>query len=145
MFEPAIWRFGRLADPFAGLHNLQQDINRLFVNIGSEVDYPAVNVLLGGNDAVITAELPGLDAGKTDISVEGDVIAFRGVREPIALREGESYLFRERTGGEFSRKIRLPFHIDATKVVAKYDQGVLSITVPRAEEDKPRKISITSE
>jgi len=145
MFEPTIWRFGRFAEPFAGLHDLQRDINRLFANIDSEVDYPAVNVLLGENDAVVTAELPGLDAGKTDISVEGDVITFSGAREPVALNEGESYFIHERTDGQFSRRVRLPFHIDATRVVAKYDKGVLSITVPRAEEEKPRKISITSE
>jgi len=145
MFEPTIWRFGRLADPFAGLHDFHWDINRLFGNVGSEIEYPAVNVLLGENDAVITAELPGLDAGKTDISVKGDVITFSGVREAGALNEGERYFIHERTDGQFSRKVRLPFHIDATRVVAKYDKGVLAITVPRAEEDKPRKISIKAE
>ena len=145
MFEPTIWRLGRFADPFAGLHLLRRDINRLFESAENCIEYPAVNVLLGEQDAIITAEIPGLDAGKTDISVAGDTITFGGERAAAELKEGESYFIRERTDGKFTRKVQVPFHIDATRVAAKYEKGVLSITVPRAEEDKPRKISIKAE
>jgi len=145
MFEPIIRSFGRYADPFSGLEYLERDIDRLFTGVAAYSDYPAVNVAVGDEDAVITAEIPGLDIGKTDISVAGDVITFSGVREPIDLPEGRSYYIHERTHGEFSRHVRVPFRIDATKVTAKYDKGVLSITVPRAEDDKPKKISVKSE
>ena len=145
MFGRGVWRLGSVSDPFAGLLYLQRDINRLFSDIDNGNDYPAVNVLLGEHDAVITAELPGLDTGKTDISVAGDVVTFSGSREPTVLGEGESYHIHERTNGRFSRQVQVPFQIDATRVEAKYEKGVLSITLPRAEEDKPKKISIKSE
>jgi HSP20 family protein len=145
MFEPTLWSIGRYADPFTGLEYLERDIDRLFSGVAAYSDYPAVNVAVGEEDAIITAEIPGLDIGKTDISVAGDIITFSGVREPVDLPEGRSYYIHERTHGEFSRHVRVPFRIDATKVTATYDKGVLSISVPRAEADKPRKISVTSE
>jgi len=60
------------------------------------------------------------------------------------LNEGESYHRQERGSGSFTRTVRLPFRVEADKVSAKYERGILQITLPRAEEDKPKKIQIKS-
>ena len=147
MFGPGIWRLGRVSDPFSEMQRLQREMNRLFSHAGGRLghDYPAINVLVGQNDAVLTCELPGIDPEKMDISVTGDVITLSGSREPEKIKEGETYHRQERVHGRFTRTLQLPFSIDAGKVDAKYERGILNITLPRAEEDKPKKISIKSE
>lgn len=147
MFGPGIWRLGRIVDPFTEVQRLQREMNRLFSG-ASEVyahDFPAVNVWRSEGGAIVTAELPGIDAAKLDISVVGDSLTVSGNRELETLREGESYHRQERTYGRFSRTLQLPFQVDAAKVEAKYDKGVLQITLPRVEAEKPKKIAIKSE
>jgi HSP20 family protein len=104
-----------------------------------------VNAWLGEGDIIVTAELPGVDPGKVDISVVGDTLTISGLRETLQLKEGESYHRQERGHGRFTRSLQLPFHVDAGKVEATYDRGILQMTLPRSEADKPRKISVKSE
>jgi len=147
MFGPGIWRLGRIADPFAEVQRLQREMNRLFSG-ATELyahDFPAVNVWRGENGAIVTAELPGIDPAKLDISVVGDSLTLTGIRELEPLKEGESYHRQERTYGRFARTLQLPFQMDAAKVEAKYEKGTLQITLPRVEAEKPKKISIKVE
>jgi HSP20 family protein len=144
MFGPGIWRFGRIADPMTEMQRLQREMNRLFSG-ATEVyahDFPSVNVWRSENGAIVVAELPGIDPGKLDISVVGDSMTLTGSRELEALKEGESYHRQERIYGRFSRTLQLPFKVDAAKVEAKYEKGVLYITLPRVEAEKPKKIAI---
>jgi HSP20 family protein len=122
-------------------------MQRLFQDLSapSLAEFPAVNVWSNGNEAVVTTEIPGIDPKTVDISVVGKTLTLRGSRQPEALKEGESYHRQERWTGQFSRTIDLPFATDAGKVEAKFSKGVLTITLPRAEADKPRKISVVSE
>jgi len=147
MFRPGMWRLGRTVDPFWEMQRLQREMNELFSGFShvSGKDYPAVNAWVSENEVLVTAELPGIDPGKLDISVAGDTLTLRGVREPESIREGDVYHRQERSFGEFSRTLQLPFQVESEKVVAKYDKGVLQAKLPRAEADKPRKISIKSE
>jgi HSP20 family protein len=136
-----------MADPLREMQRVQREMNRIFSGLGQPLtqEVPPVNVWVGESDTVVTAELPGVDPGGVDISVVGDALTISGFREAETLEEGESYHRQERNHGRFFRSLQLPFHVEAGKVEAKYDRGILRITLPRAEADKPRKISVKCE
>jgi len=129
---------------------LRRDLNELFEvldrgpRLSAATTYPAMNVWSNPDGAVVTAELPGINPDDLEISVQGDTLTLRGSRAADALGEGEAYHRRERGFGQFQRAFQLPFAVDAAKVEATYELGVLSITMPRAESDKPRKIQVAS-
>jgi HSP20 family protein len=147
MFEPGIWRrrdaFGFLPE----IQRLQRDMNSLFAGMPAAVsqEYPALNLWRGEHDYILTAELPGIDPAQLDISVVGDRLTFSGSQDFEALQEGEGYHRQERNSGRFSRTLQLPFQIDAEKVTAKYEKGILNLTLPIRTADKPRKIAIKVE
>lgn len=126
-------------DPFRDLSRLQTDLNRAFQTANG----PAFNVWTGTDGAVVTAELPGFAAESFDVSVFGKTLTVKGERKPFEL-EGATAHRRERQTGSFVRALELPFRIEADKVEAKFDRGVLQITLPRAEADKRRSISINA-
>jgi HSP20 family protein len=136
-------RFGRFMDPWRDFERVQRGLSRW--TSPSTIEFPAVNISAAGDTAVVTTELPGVDAKAFEISVVGKSLTLRGARAPEALKENESYHRRERWHGEFTKTIELPFDIEASKVEAKFRKGILHITVPRAEADKPRKITVTSD
>lgn len=146
MFGP-VWRFGRIVDLMPEVQRLQREMNRLFSGVSQPFsqDFPAINVWNGSDEIVVSAELPGADPDGMEISVVGESLTLSGVRNPEALKEGESYHRQERSSGRFSRTLQLPFRVDAAKVNARFEKGVLYITLPRAAADKPRKISIKAE
>ena len=104
--------------------------------------YPAMNVWTDQDGAVITAELPGVNPEDIDISVQNDTLTLRGNRAPDEVQEGGTYHRRERGSGSFTRSFQLPFQVASDQVEASYAKGVLSITLPRAEADKPKTIAI---
>ena len=104
--------------------------------------YPAMNVWANEEGLVVTAELPGIDPETLDISVVDNTLTLKGNRAPDKLEEGDVYHRREREYGQFTRAIQLPFAIEADAVEAVYEKGVLQITLPRAEADKPKKIEV---
>jgi HSP20 family protein len=101
-----------------------------------------MNVWANEEGLVVTAELPGIDSETLDISVVNNTLTLKGNRAPENLGEGEVYHRREREYGNFARAFQLPFDIEANAVEAVYDKGVLQITLPRAEADKPKKITV---
>jgi HSP20 family protein len=127
---------------------LRQEMKRLFHDWPTQarwVDapaFPAMNVWTNEGSAVVTAELPGVRTEDIEVSVENDTLTLRGSREPDELAEGATYHRRERRCGLFTRSFRLPFHVDAEKVDATLQNGVLNLYLPRAEADLPRKIAI---
>jgi HSP20 family protein len=144
MFSPSLWRVRRFADVMPEVLQLQREMNRLFSNVGqnSPQDYPAVNIWEKDEKAVVTAELPGIDPEKIDISVSGDTLTIAGMSSPETFTQGETYLRQERGIGSFKRNIQLQFQINAQNVEAKYERGLLMITLPRLKEDLPKKIKI---
>lgn len=147
MFGPSVWRVGGMTDPLRELRRMQGELNRVFSGAGRSLnpEAPAVNAWVGEADVIVAAELPGVDPAKVEISVVGDTLTISGTRAAEPLKAGESYHRQERDFGRFSRTIQLPFHVEADKVEATYSRGVLKITMPRAEADKPRKIAVTYE
>jgi HSP20 family protein len=91
-------------------------------------------------EIVIIAPLPGLTPDEVDIVLEGDTLTIRGeLRPPL---ENVEYLFQERPCGAFSRTLTLNVPIDAAKAEAVFENGVLTLTLPKAEETKPKTIKI---
>lgn len=92
---------------------------------------------------VLKAEIPGIEKDKLDIQVHGNQVYISGVKEEDESGEDESYVYRERRYGEFSRTVQLPVDIDSDKVKATFENGVLKVTLPKTEAAKRRRISIS--
>ena len=130
------------------MNRLQREVNRLFEGYDRgwmpTAGFPAINVWLNEEGAVVTAELPGLDVKDLEISVVGTTLTLTGERKPEGLPKDAVVHRQERGVGKFSRTVDLPFSVDSNKVQATLEKGILRILMPRAEQDKPRKISIMS-
>ncbi len=148
MVQPQIWRYGSMMDAFPEFRRLRREMDRLFSAapplsaLPSAAGFPAINVWVGQEDAVVTTELPGVDPEKLDISMVGDVLKIAGFRAGEAGPEVDSYYRQERSYGSFTRTLQLPFQAEASKVEAKYEKGILQIVLPRAEAEKPKKIIV---
>jgi HSP20 family protein len=144
----AIIRWRTEPNPFRELDRLRGEVDRLFneFSVGREPFfnrvYPAVNVGEDRENFYIRAELPGVEPEKLDIQcVEGSLV-IRGERTIAPEEGGISYHRREREGGTFRRIISVPERVDPGKVSADLKKGVLTVILPKAEEAKPRKISV---
>jgi HSP20 family protein len=137
---PSVWR---------EMDRLQREMNRLFAEYTpnqrrAAPSYPALNAWSNENSLVITAEVPGVKSDDIDISVIGDTLTLTGMRRPDDAAEQVRYHRQERGYGKFTRTLQLPFPVDVDGVEATFKNGVLTINLPRAEEDKPRKINVRS-
>ena len=147
MFRRPFYRYG-FVSPWREIDRLQREMNRLFEDsfsvTGSRTapNYPAMNVWVNEEGAVVTAELPGLSPDDIEISVVGDTLTLTGERKPDELPEGAKYHRRERNHSNFTRTFQLPFSVEADKVEAAFRKGILHLSLPRAEVDKPRKIEV---
>jgi HSP20 family protein len=114
-------------------------------NPESRMWVPAIDVVETKDAYVLYAELPGVDASQVDIKFEQNVLTLRGTK-PSALnadKDGELRVFAaERVSGGFERSLRLPEFVDAEKISADFTNGLLTITVPKAQAAQPRKIEI---
>ena len=148
MAQPQIWRLGSMMDVFPEFRRLRREMNRLFTAAPYwaaapfAADFPAINVWVGQEDAVVTTEIPGIDLQKLDLSIVGDILKISGSRAEERGPDVESYYRQERSGGPFSRTLQLPFRVETAKVEAKYENGILQIILPRAEAEKPKKIAV---
>ena len=103
--------------------------------------YPPVNIFEKGGDLVLVAELPGIKKEDLQLQVKGNTVRIAGERE-INYGEKISYHRIERNSSKFDRTLKLPISVEADKVKAEYNEGILVISLPRAEADKPRRIAI---
>lgn len=129
------------------MERLRREMEQLFNEEGAARSpvmrgYPAMNIWVNENGAVVTTELPGVLPEDLDISVVDDTLTISGSRKPEELEEGATYHRRERGCGSFARSFQLPFKVDPRQVEAVTNNGILNITLPRAEEDKPKKIAV---
>jgi HSP20 family protein len=141
----ALSEFPRLSvDPFIELRRMQSEMGRLFSGFTGTVarDFPPINIWLGENSVVVTAEMPGITRDDVTISLQEDVLTLEGKREPKLKEENVSWQRRERGYGTFSRTVQLPFRVDADKVQARFDNGILEVELERLEADRPKKIEI---
>ena len=128
------------------MDRLRREMDRLFADWSPRSGwnaapaYPAMNVWTNEDGAVVTAELPGVAPEDIDISVVNETLTITGTRQPETV-EGATYHRRERSQGRFTRSFELPFRIESDQVEASFERGVLHITLPRAEADKPKRIT----
>lgn len=92
---------------------------------------------------VLAADLPGIDPGSVDIDVDGQLLTIRAERT-LRGTEGVKWLTRERESGSFLRQLNLGQGIDTEGIAARYENGVLSVTIPVSERAKPRKIEVVT-
>ena len=103
---------------------------------------PAVDILDDPNEIIVFADMPGVDSNNVDIDLKDNQLTIVGRIDPVE-GEKEVSLYKEFNWGDFYRSFTLSDVIDQTKITAKMDQGVLRLTLPKAEKMKPRKISVT--
>jgi len=134
------------------LQSLQAEMNNLYDRVtgdgrrlfGLAPSFPAVNVWEETDALHVEAELPGLNLTDLEIYVTGgNQLTIKGQRKQMPLEKGVWHR-EERTYGEFSRVLTLPYPVDADKVDARFDNGVLRITLPKHEAARPRKIAVKS-
>jgi len=140
---------GRMLDPMWPFMQLRRDISRLFSGL-DETDggtsmragFPPLNIWEDENAYYAEAEIPGVTQDDLEVFTIGSELTLRGNRKPT---EGEnvSYHRQERGTGEFVRVVTLPGEVDAEKVEACLHNGVLTLTLPKAEAFKPRKIAVS--
>jgi HSP20 family protein len=140
-----------LTEPYTGMMSLRQAMNRLFEEsfIGPKALEPfrrplPIDLRETKSDHVIEASLPGIKPSEIQVTVKENVLTIRATREQEekAEKDGSSYRRRERYVGEVSRSIGLPGPVDASKVSAVYEHGVLTVTVLKTPEIKPAEITI---
>jgi HSP20 family protein len=129
------------------LDQLRREVNRVFsdwprLTFGAETEYPAINAWHNENSLKLAAEVPGLDPQALDLTVTANSVTLRGEHQAETLAEGATYYRRERPSKSFSRTIELPFEVDPQQAQASYEHGVLTLTLQRPEEQKPRKITV---
>ena len=103
---------------------------------------PSVDMFETENDVVIKASLPGLKAENVEINVTGEMLTIKGeTREKSEVKE-KAYHIREQRWGSFERSVALPTTVLSDKAKAEFEDGILTITLPKAEEVKPKTITV---
>ena len=140
-------------DPFSDMTSLRRAIDRMFeepftwrslwngVDGGATAFFP-VDVYATNDDVVVKASLPGVKPEDIDISVTGQVLTLKGESKEEHEEKAENYYRRERTHGAFVRQIGLPTEVDSAKAQATFENGVLHLTLPKAEAMKPKTIKV---
>ncbi|MEO5359427.1 MAG: Hsp20/alpha crystallin family protein [Nitrospirota bacterium] len=126
------------------LRQMQDEMQRLVSGERPAPEYPAINLWTNEEEVLLTAELPGVNTEDIDITVVGKTLTLKGARKAEETGENDCCHRRECRYGNFARVIELPYEIEGDKVSAKFDNGILTVTLPRAEADKPKKITIST-
>jgi HSP20 family protein len=141
-------RFPVLRPAFGSIFDLEKDIDSLFDSFLTRKPspmvgrYPALDVVEYDNHSIIVAELPGVDKDQVKISLNKGVLTISGERKPTELPEQSKWLRNETEHGQFVRSVTLPHPVKAEDITADMKNGLLRITLPKAEEARPREISI---
>ena len=133
-----------------GFHN---SINRMFNDFFSQTVRsdeavsswgwnPVVDIYENEENIVIKAEIPGVDKNDIVVDVKGRVLTLKGERSTDNAVKEDNYYRQERSYGKFERAFALPVEVDPDKIKADFKDGVLKIDIPKAEENKPRQVTI---
>ncbi|MGC9221905.1 MAG: Hsp20/alpha crystallin family protein [Solirubrobacteraceae bacterium] len=142
-------------EPATELNTIQSEMNRLFNSLfespvrasgsdGSQRRWiPAMDLVETDDHYVLRADLPGVSESDVKIELESDVLTISGERHSEHTAEQGGYLRIERSYGSFSRSLTLPEGVNPEAVSAKFDRGVLEVSIPKPEQIKPRKVTIS--
>jgi HSP20 family protein len=128
-------------DPFRDVDRLAERLLSSATDMGHSMRALPMDVYRSGDQYVIHCDLPGADPGSVDVSVDGRSLTIRAQRS--SRSEDVDWLTQERTTGVFVRQLNLGPGLDLDRIDANYTDGVLTLTIPVAEQAKPRKIDIT--
>jgi HSP20 family protein len=141
-------------EPVRELNTIQSEMNRLFNTFfdapaanGPSLGrrwIPAMDLVEEGDDYVLRADLPGLNEKDVNIELEDNVLTISGQRKSEKEERKEGYYRVERASGSFSRSLTLPEGVDPERVRASFDRGVLEVRIPKPEQRKPRKVTISA-
>ncbi len=136
-------------EPVREMMTLREAMDRLFddaftrpISMSGGSIVPAIDVYQNADEVVVKASLPGLKAEDVQISVTADILTLRGEFKEENEQEGKTYHLRENRYGAFERQVMLPTDVQTDKAKADFENGILTITLPKAETVKPRTISI---
>jgi HSP20 family protein len=134
-------------DPFGALLGIQNALDAfrrsdwLQASPSASGGYPPMNIFRKGDDFALVAEVPGISRSELEIQVKGRTLRLSGAKS-VRYPEKASVHRRERLQGRFDRSITLPIEVDPDGITAECHDGILMMTLPRAERDKPRSIRI---
>ena len=138
-----------LKSPFDELERMQRQMNHLMDAFSGQADtrgtagvFPLVNLTEDTDNYYVRAELPGIKSEELNIQADRNTISLSGERNIATEGENAKYHRREREAGTFSRVIGLPGEADTDKVEAGLENGILTVTIPKAEAAKPKQISV---
>ncbi|MEW6501462.1 MAG: Hsp20/alpha crystallin family protein [Thermodesulfobacteriota bacterium] len=139
-------------NPWADFERMRREFDSLFQGLAGDYAgrpgttvYPALNISEDANNLYVRAEIPGVKGSNIDVSVEGETLTISGERTTCPAEQKLSYHRREIECGRFSRAVTLPTKVNSDQVGAGFVNGVLTITLPKAEAAKPRKIEIKAQ
>jgi HSP20 family protein len=138
-------------DPFGQALSLRQAVDRLFedsfvrptrlLSVLGDAALIHMDVYQTKDELVVKAAVPGVEPKDLDISITGDTLTIRGESKADQM-EGAEYLLQERHYGSFSRTLTLPVALDSKKADASFENGVVTIRIPKAEEARPKAIKV---
>ena len=136
-------------EPFRGVSTLQEQINRLFTDSFERTGEsnlttwaPSVDIYENEQELVVKADLPEVDPKDLDIRVENNILTIRGERKFEKKVNESNYLRVERAYGAFSRSFSLANSVNSEAIKADYQNGVLTLSIPKREEAKPKQIKV---
>ena len=138
-------------DPYREFNNVQERLNRLFsasFNEGKDESLatssfaPAVDVYEDEHNVTLKIEVPGIDEKDIDVRIENNTLTVHGERKFEKEEKEENFRRVERQYGSFTRSFTLPTTVDAEKVSANYDKGILKISLAKKAEAKPKQIKV---
>ena len=140
--------------PFRGLTELERTFEDVFERPfmmpsfyfrpdGERGWMPAIDIYEKEDKYIVKAELPGMKEEDIDVSVVGDTLTIKGERKTEEEVKDEDYYRCERAYGSFMRSISLPSEVEADKIEAKYEDGVLEVSLPKAAEVKPKRVTVS--
>ncbi len=146
-----MYRYSYPGDMLAELDRMQRDVQQLFGQVPSirsagRGSYPALNVGGTPESVEIYAFVPGMDPSSIEVNLERGVLTVAGERPPSLPAESAQVAVHvnERFAGHFSRAVSLPDDLDPSQVAAKYNDGVLHISIKRRESFQPRRVQVQS-
>lgn len=137
------------ASPWQELREMREELDRFLTTAfrgamgrGALEWTPPVDIIERENELVLTAELPGMRREDVEVELENNVLTIRGEKRAEHEEKGEERYIYERQFGEFTRSFTLPRTVDADRIRARFSDGVLTVTMPKVEESRGKRIDI---